>query len=776
MSGDDRRLAQTLVDQGIAAEAGGGAPAALQYYRKAVEADCSFAPAHMNLGIALHASGELTAAVASYERAIALDPTYAAAHYNLALTHLLSSQYSQAEASFRAALRFRQDFPEAWVGLADALEELGRDADALAALDRAIALRGDYVGALLNASAISQRVGRLDVAVANAMRVVELDPDNYIAQYRLGICLHGLGRLTEAETEYRRALALKPDDPAAKTNLAVLLQAKGRTREALKLLFEAAAKEPGNDQLREILVGALRGAELGEVAESERTVLLSLCLDDRVSTLFLISAIVTAIKGAEGFRILQKSALRGDDPLRSFDPAVEAFLRDPLLLAALPRMPMADAAVEEVLAYTRRCILMRFRVPSAVAMPDPEVPTEFVCALARQCFFSGYAFFADEKELRRVTGVRERVQHTLRESINNPQTLEPSLAVVSLYGALHTLKGCERLLEHPMAEWSAAFRPIVQEQIGNRIREREIATRLTSISTIDDQISLAVRAQYEENPYPRWVATASPDTRTIEELSTRLRPGKDVRVRPRPVPILVAGCGTGRHPILIAKAYPDSEILAVDLSLASLAYAVRMTEQLGISNIKYRQADILKLGTLEKRFAIVECAGVLHHLDDPMAGWRILVKLLEPDGLMRIALYSEKARGAVRAAREFTQSLNLPLTPEGIRDARNAIRTLPSGHPAKNIMNFADFYMLDECRDLMMHIQEHQFTLPQIADCLDQLDLEFLELECDAKTRDAFRAMFPKGVADTDLKAWDEFESTYPDTFGAMYLFWCCRR
>jgi 2-polyprenyl-3-methyl-5-hydroxy-6-metoxy-1,4-benzoquinol methylase len=57
--------------------------------------------------------------------------------------------------------------------------------------------------------------------------------------------------------------------------------------------------------------------------------------------------------------------------------------------------------------------------------------------------------------------------------------------------------------------------------------------------------------------------------------------------------------------------------LAVDLSLASLAYAARMTERLGISNITYQQADILELSHLDLRFAQVECVGVLHHLDDP---------------------------------------------------------------------------------------------------------------------------------------------------------------
>jgi tetratricopeptide (TPR) repeat protein/SAM-dependent methyltransferase len=775
-SGGDNRLAQELVDRGIAAETSGDAVEALRCFRKAVEADEGLAPAHMNLGIALHAAGEFAAAVASYKQAIGVDPEYAAAHYNLALTHLFLLRYSEAETSFRTALRFRADFPEAWVGLADALGALGRDEEALAALDRAIALRSDYVGALLNSIALLQKMGRLERAVANSRRVLDLEPDNSMAQYSVGTSLHGLGRLSEAETSYRRALALKPEHPDAKANLALVLQAKGRLQEALPLLFEVVANAPTDTRLRRILAEALLGVGFNKAGESERSILLSLCMDDNISMLCLNTAIIELTKNSEGFRILQNSVRQGEDPFISIVPAVAAFLREPLLQAGLPRMPIPDAAMEEVLTHMRRCILVRSGAVSALAAADPNVPAEFICAMARQCFYSGYAFFADETELQRVANLREALQDALQERMASPRILESSLVVAALYDSLHTLKGCERLLEYPLTEWSEAFRPLVAEQIGSRKREREIVMQLASITAIDDEISRAVRAQYEENPYPRWTTVARPDIETIERLSSRLRPLEEVRIRPRPVPMLIAGCGTGHHPIQVARTYPDAEILAVDLSLASLAYAARMTERLGISNITYRQADILKLSHLDRRFAVVESVGVLHHLDDPMAGWRILVDLLESDGLMKIALYSEKARSSVRAAREFAKSLDFPLTPQGIRYCRHAIIGLPDGHPAKEVMTFSDFFTLDECRDLILHVQEHQFTLPRIADCLDQLGLQFLGLECARATRDRFREMFPDRDADNNLDAWHQFEETYPASFKAMYTFWCCRK
>jgi len=54
---------------------------------------------------------------------------------------------------------------------------------------------------------------------------------------------------------------------------------------------------------------------------------------------------------------------------------------------------------------------------------------------------------------------------------------------------------------------------------------------------------------------------------------------------------------------------------------------MRKTKELKLSNIEYAQADIMELGSFERRFDLIECSGVLHHLGDPLAGWRILVDL-----------------------------------------------------------------------------------------------------------------------------------------------------
>ena len=67
---------------------------------------------------------------------------------------------------------------------------------------------------------------------------------------------------------------------------------------------------------------------------------------------------------------------------------------------------------------------------------------------------------------------------------------------------------------------------------------------------------------------------------------------------------------------------------AFDLSRASLAYGMRMAEQMGAGNIEYLEADILDLDRMDQMFDVVECTGVLHHMADPMAGWSALTAKL----------------------------------------------------------------------------------------------------------------------------------------------------
>ncbi len=215
-----------------------------------------------------------------------------------------------------------------------------------------------------------------------------------------------------------------------------------------------------------------------------------------------------------------------------------------------------------------------------------------------------------------------------------------------------------------------------------------------------------------------------------------------------------------------------AHVLAVDLSAASLGYALHKTRELGLTNIRYGIADILKLNSLARSFDVIEASGVLHHLADPWAGWRVLLSLLRPGGVMNVGLYSELARSFVVRARAFIAEGGYHATADGIRRSRQAMRAAPHDPLLKVATEAANFFSMSECRDLLFHVQEHRMTLPEIAAFVAETGVKFLGFDADATLLRRYSTRFPEDRSQTDLACWHRFEMENPRGFAGMYQFW----
>ena len=93
------------------------------------------------------------------------------------------------------------------------------------------------------------------------------------------------------------------------------------------------------------------------------------------------------------------------------------------------------------------------------------------------------------------------------------------------------------------------------------------------------------------------------------------------------------------------------------------------------------------------------------------------------------------------------------------------------------LLGSENFYSLSECRDLLFHAAEQRFTLPQIAQALEDLSLTFIGFEISApQVKQRYRECFPKDANMVDLDAWYRFEQLRPETFAGMYVFWCQKK
>jgi SAM-dependent methyltransferase len=325
-----------------------------------------------------------------------------------------------------------------------------------------------------------------------------------------------------------------------------------------------------------------------------------------------------------------------------------------------------------------------------------------------------------------------------------------------------------------------ALARVWQRQIDEPARERSLRDGIPAFTPVEDTTSLAVQHQYEENPYPRWhrlpgsFSTAFPLRRALRSLFPKVDLSR-LRVPDSP-DILIAGCGTGFHAAITAARNPSARITALDLSRTSLAYATRRCSELGLTHVRFALADILELQGWEKRFDCVECTGVLHHLRDPLTGWAVLAALVKPGGVLKIALYSERARRGVVAARELIAERGFGASLDGIRAARVLVFVQPPDSPVRQLLDSPDFYTASGTRDLMLHAEEHRFDTAQLAETIDALGLVFLGFELiDADIGAEYRRRFPDDPSATSLENWGRFEAERPNIFAGMYQFWVAK-
>ncbi len=438
---------------------------------------------------------------------------------------------------------------------------------------------------------------------------------------------------------------------------------------------------------------------------------------------------------------------RGHDLDFEFQPSDLTVLDDPLFAAFAACGPTVAPPLERLLTGVRRTLLGQSDGREALR-----------CAVARAAWASEYAFAESPAETAAVDALSERIARTGQVTFND-------LANYAAYRRLHEAPWAPQL---PTDGWQGPFEDLIRLALREPLTERELGASIADITPFDDAVSVAVQAQYEANPYPRWVMRAPYRPEPLPETIRTLHPNAPlagVRWSERP-DILIAGCGTGIQAIEAAQRHPSGSILAVDLSRASLGYAKRKTLEAGIANIVFARGDINVLDLGENRFDLVEAAGVLHHMGDPVAGWRKLAGMVKPGGLMFIGLYSRTAR---RWLNDIRARFGQLATAEDIRSFRHTIMSQAEPSP---LLKVSDFYSLSECRDLVFHVQETQFDLPQIEAALSDLGLRFLGFALPPDKLAEYDARFPNDPARTDLSRWAQLERDQSDLFIGMYQFW----
>ena len=678
------------------------------------------------LGAALKQIGKINESLVALQKSAELGPLDAEAHYNLGVMLQKLGKLDEAEASYRQAITLKPDFAEAHYNLGVMLQKLGKLDEAEASYRQAITLKPDFAEAHNNLGVMLQKLGRLDEAEASYRKAITLKPDFAEAHNNLGGTLKEQGKLKEACSAYIQAINLNLDFTVAYVNLGTTIK---------NIRFNSS-----NVKLYPLLIRLLSTGNFARPADVAPSILSLLKHDPLIKNLLLEKNFATSFKEANSI-------------IGSLDKL--------MLLHHLMRVcPLPDLQFEGFFVTMRSLLLTNLDNFEA----SPEF-IYFLSTLSLHCFTNEYIYAEKDEETELVKNLETEIMQTISKS---EQPEAKKILCLASYRPLHQYDWCQNL------ECLDNLEEVKSRLIEEPYVERAIAAEIPMLEEISDDVSHKVRAQYEENPYPRWVKTRIPKKpKSISEICAELNlPLYSESIKNVIAPaVLIAGCGTGQHSIETASRFSGCQVTAVDLSLASLAYAKRKTTELGITNLEYLQADILKLNNLEQEFDIIESAGVLHHMDEPMAGWRVLTDLLKPGGLMMIGLYSELARQHIVEVRKEITALRLGTSEAEIREFRRLLAE-SNNENHQLLTKSSDFFSLSQLRDLIFHVQEHRFTLPQIKNSLDELGLKF----CGFVTKDAisnFKELHGEEADIFDLTLWHQYEESNPSTFIGMYEFWC---
>ena len=671
-----------------------------------------------------------------------------------------------AEQIYREVLAADPGAADAWNMLAVALCQQNRLEAAAEAAERATTLRPKIAPYWLTRGniAVARRLER--EAQASFRRAVETKPDFTEAHYWLGRSCEREGKLTDAVAAYRAALRGAPEVAEIHYHLARALLGAERWHEALQAYQQAFERDPEGSLDRRECLDRFRFLEFDSLAEFWHAEVTRFFRREDVDKSRYAMVGLRVLMAKRAFRAVRASA----DAQGPFEPdtaALDEVSRDELFGLLLRDALIAQPEFEVLLTRLRAALLLDGELRA-------RAPLDFLCDLALQCFNNEFIFAEAQTESTEVTELQCAIEAILRNPWVADKQLMRAVATLAMYRPLHAMRGVDALLvREPM---SAGVGRLLYRSVCNVIEERRLRSGVRAVGAITETVSQAVRAQYEENPYPRWLSfdrmppvpaaewieSEVPGLQTPTELSAALR-------------LLVAGCGTGVEALGLATQIVGVQVKAVDLSLSSLAYAQRMANELSVTNVEFQQADILELAKWPERFDIVYCVGVLMAMRDPQAGLRALLPLVRPGGLLKLGVYSKRARASVNVARQIIRQRRLPATASAIREFRQYIYAAEQGSSLKSLLRWRDFYSMSDCRDFLFHVQEHQFELPQVAAMLHDHGLTVLGMskQLPRHAVAAYRQMFPRDETLADLQKWDAVERRYPETFLGMYQVWC---
>lgn len=597
---------------------------------------------------------------------------------------------------------------------------------------------------------------KINMAIQNYKEAVRINPKYIDAYNNLALAYYNIGKVNEAIENLQKALEINEKFYVAHNNLAKIYFKKKDYEKSITYLKNTLNINPDYGDAINLL---------------KELLCLNINFHKQASWLYQpIKNLITKYKIIQPTYISRSlvSLIKQDNVISNilkinfdniekekFINTIKELQNFDLLLEFLKVCPLPDIELENLFRKIRKKILM-----IEINFHEYIEIKNFIISLSAQCILNEYIYSITREEINKISEIESKIKHSLKDVEEN------LITVLSLYKDLSSYDWINKLNNNLLNEFLKNYLIEVKT-------ERDLKKTIKSIKEINNIVSVHVKQQYEENPYPRWknptitIPISVKNFFAVNNIKTSRFYENDFQ-KPK---ILIAGCGTGQHAINTASTFKNSHVIALDLSFNSLAYAKRKSDEFEIKNISFVQGDILDIKILDDRFDIIESVGVIHHMESPIEGLKCLLSVLKKDGFIKLGLYSEIARRNIIQFQRRYPIDNINITEEKIQHYRSQILDT-SNKDDKSLMIFNDFYTMSDFRDMVFHVNEHNFNISKIKNLLKQVNLDFCGFSGFTTLGNSFINNLGKNFNRYDLNDWEKIETQEPDLFKAMYQFW----
>ena len=718
-----------------------------------------------DLAIKSHFQNDLKNAELLYKKVLNINPSNLSACNNLGIVLTNLNNTKDAEKYYLKAIKINPNYADANYNLAGLYKSTEKIQDSIKYYKKTILINPNYTDAYNNIGLIHFEKGENLIAKEYFEKAITIKPQSVNALNNLGIIFDTINQFENAINCYNKVISIDKSNSNALNNAAISYSKIGKEEISINYFLKVIKTEPRNIYFLNSIANMFVNLKITSDTKINQNNLYNLLLflfqNDNINHEDVSNQVIHFSLGLNEIKL--KNLANSVNNLIN-DTNIQNLFNNELFLLFLKKKLNTDLNLEIVLIKIRKEII---EVLFENKKNDLKKYLDFIIALSEQCWLNEYIFPKTQKEIDLENRLFNKIEKD--EKIN-----ELEISILSCFSSLKKSNSIFKKLKNFKSD-NKFFNQLILSQIIEPLKEENLKKSIKNYKNINDEVSKKVKIQYEENPYPRWkccnINISQNYTKCInDDINPYVLPLNEKIYKPD---VLIAGCGTGKHAISASR-YKDAKILAIDLSLSSLAYAKRKILDLNYKNFDFLAADILEIKNLGKKFDVIECVGTLHHMNKPLLGLEALLNLLKPNGFLKIGLYSKIAREPIINFRKNLLNNKSKKESNNIMLLRKEIiENRVNNKYFKKITNSKDFYSRSNLRDLLFHEQEHQFTISEIREIIENYKLEFLNfIITDPLIKLKYLKNFPNDIMQNSLTNWEKFETDNPNIFNGMYQFW----